>query len=131
METISITQLEPITEPCSILVNVYGALDLNKIEESVLVFMAVKTFGHYINTSEWLYRDKKERELKRLSLKMEMIMRNMILNDEHAMKLNEHQLLGYLMAKAYLLTGHYPSTDFIRSAVKLYYPMREIFEYDK
>ena len=115
----NITVIEPISEICSVLVNVHGAIDLESITESVMLAIAVANFGHYEHTGEFKY-NKKEGESKKLSLIMEMILRNIIINDEYAARLKDHELLGYLMAKAYLITGIYPSPDFVRSVIKIY-----------
>jgi len=123
MESITITELKPITEMCSILVNMNEPLDLKKIDGSIEAFMIASFYiQSEINcdNKDWKFMNKKDYELMKLTLKMEMILRNIILNDKSAMKLTNSQLEGYLTAKAYIITGHYPSLVFTKSVIKTY-----------
>jgi len=119
MEKINFTELKPITEMCSIFVNMSEPLDLKKIEESINLSTFVYVVGNLEHNPGWKM-EKKEYWLMKLSLKMEMILRNIMFNDKYAMKLTDSQLEGYLMAKAYIITGHYPSLVYLRSVIKVY-----------
>lgn len=119
MEKIDVVELNPITEMCSIFVNMNGPLDLKAIDESIILFIHIYMCGKMEHDPEWKLGEN-ERSLMRLSLKMEMILRNIMFNDEFAMKLTDSQLEGYLTAKAYIHTRHYPPLIYVRSVIKMY-----------
>jgi hypothetical protein len=114
-----ITELNPITEVCSILVNIHGPLNLKDIEDSINFATFVYVTENLEHDREW-NMEKKEYWLMKLSLKMEMILRNIMFNDKSAMKLTDSQLEGYLMGKAHVITGHFPPLIYVRSVIKVY-----------
>lgn len=119
MEKIKFEDLKPITEMCSILVNMHGPLDLKNIEDSINLATFVYVVGNLEHDPGWKM-EKKEYWLMKLSLKMEMILRNIMFNDKYAMKLTDSQLEGYLMGKAHVITGFFPPLIYVRSVIKVY-----------
>jgi hypothetical protein len=114
---IDIKELKPITSICGIFVNLDEKLNLKIIDAAINVYMIIP----------YLYFDKKETNkkeywLEKLALKMEMVLRNIMLNDKITFNLKDHELAGYLMGKAYLLTGHYPCKEFVKSVITIYKP---------
>ena len=117
---VNLEKLKPITEMCSIFVNMNEKLDIKKIDASINLYMFVHL--SMLIEEEKQPPEKNEYWLIKLALKMEMIYRNIILNDKNTFMLKDHELFGYLMGKAYLLTGYYPCTEFVKSVIKIYRP---------
>lgn len=111
--------LKPIKEICSIIVNVHGPLDIKSIEDSINLYCFVTVIENLERDKNWKQSKEDYWEMKN-SLKMEMILRNILVNDKNISRMNDNQLEGYLTGKIMVLTKTLIPTIFTKSIIKAY-----------
>lgn len=111
--------LKPIKETCSILVNVHGPLDMKSIEDSINLYCFVTVIENLERDKNWTQSKEDYWEMKN-SLKMEMILRNILVNDKNISRMTDNQLEGYLTGKIMVLTKTLIPPIFTKSIIKAY-----------
>lgn len=115
----TILNLKPITDICSILVNVHGPLDMKSIEDSINLYCFVTVIENLERDKNWTQSKEDYWEMKN-SLKMEMILRNILVNDKNISRMTDNQLEGYLTGKIMVLTKTLIPPIFTKSIIKAY-----------
>lgn len=115
----TILNLKPITDICSIIVNVLGPLDMKSIEDSINLYCFVTVIENLERDKNWTQSKEDYWEMKN-SLKMEMILRNILVNDKNISRMTDNQLEGYLTGKIMVLTKTLIPPIFTKSIIKAY-----------
>lgn len=123
----NISKIKPIEKMSSNMINMSGPLNLELINDSINLYMFVHMTLKTVPMKENNYKiDEKYKSNEevwwdmKISMKMEMIIRNILINDKNVKSMKGIVLQNYLGSKVYLLTGYFPSTEYIKSVINMY-----------
>lgn len=110
--------LTPIKKPCDIIAQNSGLLSIEDIETYINIYIYYVGISSLKNNKFFTSDEYKK---KIMELKMELIIRNILLYDKNVYDLiADYELINFIKTKIYLLTQYFINDEFIESVINCY-----------